>query len=97
MPVYVNYEGLQAASADVNTVKAKFNEEMAELRNIVGGTTQNDWKGPDANLFVSNTKAKLDKLEQEYDEFMKALIDSINENHDAFKSTQQHNINSQGD
>ena len=46
---------------------------------------------------VSNTKAKLDKLEQEYDEFMKALIDSINENHDAFKSTQQHNINSQGD
>ena len=95
MPVYVNYEGLQAASADVNTVKAKFNEEMAELRNIVGGTTQNDWKGPDAELFVSNTNAKIDKLNDEYTEFLDQLMAVINENYDVFKETQQRNINVQ--
>lgn len=97
MAILVNYEGLQNASADIGTIKTNFSSEMTTLRQIVEATTENDWKGPDANLFVSNTKAKLDKLEQEYDEFMKALIDSINENHDVFKETQQHNINSQGD
>lgn len=95
MPVYVNYEGLQQASADVNTVKGKFDEEMASLVEIVDGTTENDWKGPDADLFVNNTKTKLDKLNQEYDEFLQKLMESINANHDKFKETQQRNISMQ--
>lgn len=95
MAIYVNYEGLQTAAADVNTVKGKFNEEMASLREIVDGTTQNDWKGPDADLFVNNTHAKIDKLNDEYTEFLDQLMALINENHDVFKETQQRNINMQ--
>lgn len=96
MPVYVNYEGLQQASADINTVKAKFDDEMQSLTEIVEETTQNDWKGPDAELFVSNTKTKLTKLRDEYNEFLQEMMNSINENHDVFKETQQRNISMQG-
>jgi len=96
MPVYVNYEGLQQAAADVNTVKSKFNDEMASLKEIVGATTQNDWKGPDAELFVSNTNNKIEKLNTEYTEFLDQLMALINENYDVFKETQQRNINMQG-
>ena len=95
MAIYVNYEGLQQAAADVNTVKGKFNEEMASLKEIVEATTQNDWKGPDADLFVSNTTTKLDKLDEEYSEFFEQLTNVINENHDVFKETQQKNISMQ--
>ena len=95
MAIYVNYEGLQQAAADVNTVKGKFNEAMTTLREIVDGTTQNDWKGPDAELFVKNTHAKIDKLNDEYTEFLDQLNAAINENHDVFKETQQRNINMQ--
>ena len=95
MAIYVNFEGLQTAAADVNTVKGKFDEEMTSLKEIVDGTTQNDWKGPDADLFVSNTNAKLEKLKDEYNEFLDQLIATINENHDVFKETQQRNIDMQ--
>jgi len=95
MPIYVNYEGLQQASADVNTVKTKFNEEMEALKKIVGETNQNDWKGPDADLFVNNTSAKIEKLNEEYTQFLEQLKALINENHDVFKETQQRNISIQ--
>ena len=95
MAILVNFEGLLNAAADVNTVKGKFNEEMTSLREIVAGTTDNDWKGPDAELFVNNTNAKIDRLNDEYTEFLEKLVSIINENHDKFKDVQQHNINSQ--
>ena len=67
----------------------------ASLKEIVEATTQNDWKGPDAELFVNNTKAKIEKLNDEYTEFLDQLMALINENHDVFKETQQRNINMQ--
>lgn len=95
MAIYVNYEGLQQAAADVNTVKAKFDDEMAALKNIVSETTNNDWKGPDADLFVKNTTDKLTKVNDEYVEFLNQLNACINDNHDAFKETQNRNISMQ--
>ncbi len=96
MPILVDYEALQQAIADINTVKGKFDEEMQSLTEIVEGTTENDWKGPDAVLFVANTKVKLTKLREEYNEFLTEIMNSINENHDVFKETQMKNINMQG-
>ena len=95
MAILVNYEGLENASSEVSSVKTQFNEEMKALRDIVNATTQNDWKGPDADLFVSNTTTKLDKLDEEYSEFFEQLTNVINENHDVFKETQQKNISMQ--
>ena len=96
MAIYVNYEGLQQAASDVGIVKTKFEEAMASLTETVEGTTENDWKGPDADLFVNNTKAKITNIRNEYNEFLDELIKLINENHDAFKETQQRNISMQG-
>lgn len=97
MAILVNFGGLENASTDINTTKKKFDDEMETLTKTVEETTQNDWKGPDAIKFVSVTKAKLNKLQTEYNEFFTELENAINDNHDAFKETQQHNINSQGD
>ena len=60
MAIYVNYEGLQQAAADVNTVKGKFNEEyvisertQVEINDIFGWIT--NFKLFDLYSFFSGT------------------------------------------
>lgn len=95
MSIYVNFAGLEKASSDVVALKAKFEEEMQALEETVSETTTNDWKGPDADLFVANTKAKLVELRTKYNSFLEELTKCINDNHDAFKETQNRNIQMQ--
>lgn len=96
MSILVNYGGLENADSSVQTVRSKFEEEMANLTSIVEATTEHDWIGPDATTFVNNTKEKLSKVQHEYDDFLKQLSNEIMNNHDKFKETQQHNISVQG-
>ncbi len=95
MAIYVNFEGLANASNDVMSVKSKFEAEMQTLETIVNETTVNDWKGPDADLFVSNTKAKLANLKEKYNNFLMELNKSIEDNAQTFKETQNRNIRMQ--
>ena len=88
MAIYVNFEGLANASNDVMSVKSKFEAEMQALETIVNETTVNDWKGPDADLFVSNLKEK-------YNNFLMELNKSIEDNAQTFKETQNRNIRMQ--
>ena len=96
MGIYVNWQGLQQAAASVGDVKKKFAEAMASLRETVEKTTENDWQGSDANLFVSETLTKVNKLDEEYGQFLEELMKCIQENHDKFQDVVQHNINMQG-
>lgn len=96
MAIHVNFEGLARASAEVDRVKFRFDEEIKALEDMVNETTVNDWKGPDANLFVSNTKAKIENLRREYNEFLNDLSATINEISDDFRQTQEQNIRVQG-
>ncbi len=96
MAIYINFSGLEKASQDVVSLKAKFEEEMQALEELVNETTINDWKGPDADLFVSNTTAKLTELRTKYNTFLEELTKCINDNYEAFKDTQNRNIQMQG-
>ncbi len=95
MAIYVNFEGLSNASSSIMAVKSKFEAEMQALETIVNETTLNDWKGPDADLFVSNTKAKLANLKEQYNNFLVELNKSIEDNSESFKETQNRNIRMQ--
>lgn len=95
MAIYVNFNGLTNASNDVMTVKSKFEAEMQSLEKIVNETTVNDWKGPDADLFVTSTKAKLERLREKYNKFLEELNKSIEDNAQTFKETQNRNIRMQ--
>mgnify|MGYP003309669393 CR=1 FL=1 len=52
--------------------------------------------GVEVKLNAKIGTEELEKLNNEYTEFLDQLMALINENHDVFKETQQRNINMQG-
>ena len=93
MAIYVNFKEMDDASFELNSIKEKFLTEMDALEQIVNETTINDWKGSDANTFVSLTKQKISKLRNDYDEYLTDINNEIIRNSQKFEDTQKRNLN----
>lgn len=97
MAIYVNFEALEEASSALQGQKAKIESELHELESIVAGTTQNDWKGPDADKFVATTKEKISRISEQYTSLLTQIKNEIDENNRKFQEVQQQNINMMGE
>jgi WXG100 family type VII secretion target len=93
MAIYVNFEGMETASTELDTINQRFGEEMTTLNTIVTETTNNDWKGSDANAFVLSTKEKIEKVREEYNEYLNEIKSEINRNLEKFQNVQNSNMN----
>ena len=92
MAIYVNIKEMDDASENLNIIKGKFVEKMNALSQTTTETTVNDWKGSDANAFVNQTKNFLDRMRDQYEEFINEVKNEIINNSNKFTDTQKRNI-----
>ena len=93
MAIYVNFKEMEDASDNLSIIKTDFIGKMNTLTQTTVETTDNDWKGTDANTFVSQTKTYLDRMTEQYDEFITDVKNEIINNSNKFTDTQNKNIN----
>ena len=93
MAIYVNFEGMENASIQLNDINQKVGEEITTLEKIVTDTTNNDWKGSDANAFVESTRTKIQKIQAEYNDYLSEIRSEIDRNKQKFQDVQNQNLN----
>lgn len=89
--IYVDFAGIESINEELTAEKKGFDAEMSTLAEIVSGTDE-DWQGADASLFVSTTTSKLNKLKEEYVEYLELVQEILTTDADNFNATLQANI-----